>query len=600
MPDAPIAAGIIFVAPDGDILLLRRSDSEKTWPGHWNLPGGKADDGESPDKAAEREAREEIGSSPGGDKKLFDERLTPRGMVFHTFVKPVEEPFTPVLNGEHSGFMWAGLHQLPEPLHPALATVLREKLGDESSKEARQAFAAWCREEPVAMDGKTVAFDRASVRSYDQDGHLRVEMANISKANICPYYGREIPGCDELGLDPNKFYRLYRDPEELAKAAPSFAGKPLLLIHTPVNADNHPRQVTVGSVGDDVRFEAPYLRSPLSVWDGEAIELIETDRQKELSSSYRYRADMTPGDVNGEAYDGVMRDIVANHVALVREGRAGPDVVVGDSALQPGSAEPEVKVGDSNMRIIMSKTTKLSRMAGVAHGAIVAFLQPRLAADAKVDITPALDGVTGKTFKTKHADIIGAVTKAAEGKLAKDQKLDGLDKMLLALDEHCDPEAMDEEDDNDKKKAEDEETDEERREREAKEKAAKDAEEEGKVDKKAMDAAIKLASDEAVERTKREMLKTQRDIREAERFVRPWVGDLAVACDSADDVYKAALEARGKKTDGIHPSAYRSILEMMPKPGDQRQQNNRVVAMDAAQHKSFAERFPEAARVGRA
>ncbi|MCV5420626.1 DUF2213 domain-containing protein, partial [Escherichia coli] len=30
-------------------------------------------------------------------------------------------------------------------------------------------------------------------------------------------------------------------------------------------------------------------------------------------------------------YDGVMRDIVGNHVALVTEGRAGSDVVVGDS-----------------------------------------------------------------------------------------------------------------------------------------------------------------------------------------------------------------------------------------------------------------------------
>ncbi len=42
---------------------------------------------------------------------------------------------------------------------------------------------------------------------------------------------------------------------------------------------------------------------------------------------------MTPGTYAGVRYDGVMRDIAANHVALVRKGRAGPDVVVGDSAL---------------------------------------------------------------------------------------------------------------------------------------------------------------------------------------------------------------------------------------------------------------------------
>jgi hypothetical protein len=44
---------------------------------------------------------------------------------------------------------------------------------------------------------------------------------------------------------------------------------------------------------------------------------------------------MTPGvSPQGEKYDGVMRDIVGNHVALVKEGRAGADVVVGDSKLQ--------------------------------------------------------------------------------------------------------------------------------------------------------------------------------------------------------------------------------------------------------------------------
>ncbi|TIU03129.1 MAG: DUF2213 domain-containing protein, partial [Mesorhizobium sp.] len=60
--------------------------------------------------------------------------------------------------------------------------------------------------------------DRNSVRSFDQDGHLRVEMTPISKANICPYYGREIPDFEALALDPERIYRLYRDADELAKA----------------------------------------------------------------------------------------------------------------------------------------------------------------------------------------------------------------------------------------------------------------------------------------------------------------------------------------------------------------------------------------------
>ena len=34
-------------------------------------------------------------------------------------------------------------------------------------------------------------------------------------------FGSEIPGADEMGLDPDKVYYLYRDPAELEKAAAS-------------------------------------------------------------------------------------------------------------------------------------------------------------------------------------------------------------------------------------------------------------------------------------------------------------------------------------------------------------------------------------------
>jgi Uncharacterized protein conserved in bacteria (DUF2213) len=49
-----------------------------------------------------------------------------------------------------------------------------------------------------------LAFDRASVRTYDRDGRLHVEISNISKAAVNPYIGREIPDWKALGLDPDK------------------------------------------------------------------------------------------------------------------------------------------------------------------------------------------------------------------------------------------------------------------------------------------------------------------------------------------------------------------------------------------------------------
>jgi hypothetical protein len=183
----------------------------------------------------------------------------------------------------------------------------------------------------IAGSTEGLAFDRSSVRSYDAVGRLHVAKANISKAAVNGYLGREIPEFQSLGLDPDRIYNLYRDPEELAKAAPTFNNVPLLSRHVPVSADKHEPGLVIGSTGTDAEFGDPYLQNSLVVWARDPIDDIEAERKKELSCGYAYRADMTPGNVDGEAYDGVMRDLIGNHVALVIEGRAGPDVVVGDS-----------------------------------------------------------------------------------------------------------------------------------------------------------------------------------------------------------------------------------------------------------------------------
>jgi ADP-ribose pyrophosphatase YjhB (NUDIX family) len=182
-----------------------------------------------------------------------------------------------------------------------------------------------------------LAFDRAmiSVRSTDADGRMHVEVSNISKATVNPYLGKEIPKYRELGLEPGRIYMLLRHPDELEKGAKTFNNLPLLDEHVGVNAANHRPEHVIGSTGTDAEFMFPHLKNSLVIWADRGIKAIESKRKKELSSAYRYRADMTPGDYEGKRYDGVMRDIVGNHVALVAEGRAGSDVVVGDSALDP-------------------------------------------------------------------------------------------------------------------------------------------------------------------------------------------------------------------------------------------------------------------------
>jgi hypothetical protein len=401
-----------------------------------------------------------------------------------------------------------------------------------------------------------IAQDR-SVRTYDKAGHLHVEMANISKANVCPYLGREIPNADALGLDPDRVYKLLRDPAELAKAANTFTGKPLVLKHRPQTAEDHDRAITVGAVGEAI-FVPPYLRAPLAVWDGAGIEAIETGQQRQLSCGYFYRADMTPGEFEGEAYDGRMVDLAGNHVALVDTGRAGPDVFVGD-----------------HLPLEIQDMPVLSRKAAVVKGALSEYLRPRMAADASLNLSPLVREVTAKNWPTVKPKVVEAVKAAAKGKLAEDATLDDLPAALQAFDRLAADEADDDEDDDkDKKKvAEDEDEDDEDEDK----KKDKD-----KSSKAAMDAAISAAVQAAEARF--------RAIREAELAVAPIV-EIKQAMDSADAVYKLALDHLGVEVTGIHPSAYPALLKVAqtraaPAP--------RLAQDTAGAETRFAKMFPEA------
>ena len=111
------------------------------------------------------------------------------------------------------------------------------------------------------------------------------------------------------------------------------------------------------------------------------------------------------------------------------------------------------------------------------------------------------------------------------------------------------------------------------------------------ISKETMDKAIKAAADAAI--------KQQRSVADAERFIRPWVGDLepSLAFDSAGAVVHHALKMRGVKAEANWPeAALRSLLEAQPRAGAQPRAR---LAQDTAggDVKSFEEMFPSAARI---
>lgn len=436
------------------------------------------------------------------------------------------------------------------------------------------------------MTIERLAFDRASVRSFDGNGRLQVTKSNISKANVCPYYGREIPNADALGLDPDKIYRLWRHPDELKKAAPTFNNIPILCIHTPDFPGDPPREYRVGTTHSNCEFDGTYLSVGLSIWDNSAIAGIETGEQRELSASYQYVADMTSGVTpDGEEHDGIMRDIVANHEALVETGRAGPDVLVGDSLP------------------LELKYMKLDRKGVAARAALGAFLKPRLAQDAAPkDLTAILNAnKSPKTiaqaiiakYKTKLAadmelepeELVEIIEASAEGiepeeepKVAGDDDNESIisllreagvsEEMIAKIAAALSPAVAEDEDKDDDKKDDKE-----------------------KVSKPAMDAAIRLATDSATKRAAENF----RAVREAEQAVRPLIGDV-IAMDSAEEVYRTALEQANVDVTGVHPSAFPSLVRM----AIQQKENSRpVIAQDSASISEFEKAFPTAGKLKR-
>ena len=471
---------------------------------------------------------------------------------------------------------------------------------------------------------RTITFDSSpSARSKDENGFLRVAVSHITKETVNPYYGREIPGWEEAKLDPHKIYYGYRSGKELEKAAHTFDGLPLLLGHHIESADDPQTEHRVGSLGTDAKWNPPYLDNSLFVTDERGIKAVENGDAKELSCAYMYDPEFTPGEFDGHHYDFVMTNIRGNHVALVEEGRAGPDVVVADAAIEnpnpegrtamsklfdrfkgaiDGSPEEEEKVAptldgeepsageqESEMvededkvekvnSIIASLADKLSPEEMEALKNAVTDLAAAPTSDEEpVEVEEEKDEEVMEDEEEEPLDAAEAVAKAEEGQ--EEESSEEPEAEPAPAEEKAEkPEAEDEEEDEYlkgymKKAADacgmDAESEEfqnafaegmkyaEGRKKPEVEPEAKDEELEEKKD-------VKAAMDAAIKKVKAESLKHFRALSTAAEATRSVLGNIdALAFDSAEDIYGAALKKAGVDLKGHPKSAYRSMFSVM-------------------------------------
>jgi len=262
-----------------------------------------------------------------------------------------------------------------------------------------------------------------------------------------------------------------------------------------VSAEKHKPEIVIGSTGTDAEFDGTYLKNSLVIWEQGAIDKIQMDIQKEISCAYRFVADMTPGEINGEQYDGVMRDIIGNHVAIVETGRAGSDVVVSDSKLKQIPANDEGNTMDEELKKMLEA------------------------------ITQRLDALEALEQEEKNEDDVDET----------DEETD-------------EPEPVD-------------------------------------VAKIAQDIELKLTE-------------KYKAIRVAENEVKPILGEVA-AMDSAEDIYKLALDSCDIDTTGVHESSYRPLVKIIIKSKAESAVQTKKLAMDTAGQDDFNSMFPDAIIPGR-
>ena len=402
-----------------------------------------------------------------------------------------------------------------------------------------------------------------SVRTKDENGFLHVALTPISKATVNPYLGKEIEGSKEHGFEPDKIYYGLRDPDELEKGASTFNGLPLLLEHHPTDAENLPKEWVVGSMGTDAIFEKPYLKNSLTVTDAQAIQYIEDGTAKEISCSYRFTPDFTAGeyteaDGSKVHYDFIIRDIKGNHVALVPEGRAGHDVKVAD--------------GIDAVKYIANE----ERRSNMPIDDFIAKFMPLASDEEKAAAKAALEALApAKDEEPTFAEGVAfgeKLEKEEPKKLDSEHESEGMEKKLdgdEAVEEVKDACGKDEELPVDEENLDELMKDPkfkaafemgvrygEKREKADPEKIDADHEREG------MERALGEDSVKAIEKRITDKL---RGINDAAKKVRPLVGEISnpFAFDSADSVYKFALEKNGKDVKKYPASAYEGMVDMI-------------------------------------
>lgn len=300
----------------------------------------------------------------------------------------------------------------------------------------------------------SLRYDTATLGKPQKDpktGWLRVD-AYVSRTGVQPYIKGD-----------GRVFREYRPDEEVfhKDSLKSFELVPFTNDHpvqngkqVELNADNT-KDFQVGTVFAPRRGENGHLAATILITDSVTIADVEAGRTQ-VSVGYYSDVVETPGEVDGERFDGVQKNIRANHVALVTHARAGASTSIkldnADSAALISEADSRSSLSapeEKKMAIEVVNTVKLkfdSAELDVSEEVAKALASERAAKDtafkaesAKVQKEAARADSAEAQVKTLKAELVEAPKKAkveaearaaleatAKGILGDEAKFDGL------------------------------------------------------------------------------------------------------------------------------------------------------------------------------
>lgn len=192
---------------------------------------------------------------------------------------------------------------------------------------------------------------QTSARQEDINGFITIAGNPLSKVGVFPYSGAQIGH-----PDADRIFMVYRPAEELAdpECIESFKLLPFVDEHAMLGSEDAggmpaERKGVHGMIGETVYFDAPYLRGNLRIVS-ESLKSAINHGKIELSPGYRCTYELTPGVFDGQQYDAIQRRIRGNHLALVDEGRTGPDVSVLDRMTFTIDAKELAAMADQEMK----------------------------------------------------------------------------------------------------------------------------------------------------------------------------------------------------------------------------------------------------------